>query len=336
MKKLIITLLTTLLLFGQQANASNIEVLPTMQSKTNVQDRVWVGTFQIVWNDFMEKVAHTIVKFPEGTPEIVNELNRQDFTVNELSENCYYRYVGKIQKNTKKTIAKAIKKKFHESSDLLDKLDLTPSNDRFIVYAMLKKDFQFVSAFDKLGQSDFRGKNAEFFGINSRSDEGLDKNVKVLFYNTPSDYAVALDTVGKDEVYLYKTPNTKTFNYIYSDMIKKQKAFTGDTNFRKADELKVPNLKFFEEKSFDEVCGKRIKGTNLMIDQAMETVRFEMDNTGVKLKSEAAMTIMKMSLEPQFEPRLFNFDDTFVLFLKEKGKEKPYFALRVHNIENFQ
>ena len=119
-------------------------------------------------------------------------------------------------------------------------------------------------------------------------------------------------------------------------MIKKQNAFTGDTNFRKADELKVPNLKFFEEKSFDEICGKRIKGTNLMIDQAMETVRFEMDNTGVKLKSEAAMTIMKMSLEPQLEPRFFNFDDTFVLFLKEKGKEKPYFALRVHNIENFQ
>ena len=124
MKKLIITLLTTLLLFGQQANAANIEVLPTMQSKTNVQDRVWVGTFQIVWNDFMEKIAHSIVKFPEGTPEIVNELNKQDFTVNELSENCYYRYVGKIQKNTKKTIVKAIKKRFQESSDLLDKLDL--------------------------------------------------------------------------------------------------------------------------------------------------------------------------------------------------------------------
>ena len=56
MRKLVITLLTTLLLFGQ-AYASNIEVLPTMQSKTNVQDRVWVGTFQIVWNDLMDKVA---------------------------------------------------------------------------------------------------------------------------------------------------------------------------------------------------------------------------------------------------------------------------------------
>ena len=335
MRKLIITLLTTLLLFGQ-AYASNIEVLPTMQSKTNVQDRVWVGTFQIVWNDLMDKVAHTIVKFPEGTPEMVNELNKQDFTVNELSENCYYRYVGKIQKNTKKIIAKAIKKKFHESSDLLDKLDMSPSKDRFIVYAMLKKDFEFTSAFDKLGTADFRGKNAEFFGINSRSDEGLDKNVSVLFYNSPSDFAVKLDTTGKDEVYLYKTPNTKTFNYIYSDMLKKQAAYEGDTAFNKVDELKVPNLKFFEEKSFDEVCGKRIKGTNLMIDQAMETIRFDMDNTGVKLKSEAAMTIMKMSLEPSADPRMFNFDNTFVLFLKEKGKNKPYFALRVHDIENFQ
>ena len=335
MKKLIISLLTTLLLFSQ-ANAANIDVLPTMQSKTNVQDRVWVGTFQIVWNDFMEKIAHTTIKFPEGTPAIVNELNRQDFTVNELNENCYYRYIGRINKNTKKTIAKAIKKKFHESSDLLDKLDLTPSRDRFIVYAMLKKDFQFAAIFDKLGKSDFRGEQAEFFGINNQSDESLGKAVSVLFYNSPSDFAVKLDTVGKDEVFLYKTSTTKAFSYIYSDMFKKQVAYEGDREFNKVDELRVPNLKFFEEKSFDEVCGKRIKGTNLVIDEAMETIKFEMDNTGVKLKSEAALTIMKMSLEPEKEPRIFNFDDTFVLFLKEKGKNRPYFALRVHDISNFQ
>ncbi len=335
MKKLFLSLLTSLLIFGH-ASAANIDVLPTMQSKTNVQDRVWVGTFQIVWNDFMDKIAHTVIKFPDGTPDIVKELNKQDFTINELSDDCYYRYVGKINKNTKKTITKSIKRKFHETSDLLDKLDLTPSKDRFIVYAMLKKDFQFAAIFDKLGTSDFRGTKAEFFGINNQSDESLDKAVSVLFYNSPSDFAVKLDTVGKDEVFLYKTPTTKTFNYIYSDMMKKQTAYEGETEFAKVDQLKVPNLKFFEEKSFDEVCGKRVKGTNLMIDQAMETIKFEMDNTGVKLKSEAAMTIMKMSLEPEKEPRIFNFDDTFVLFLKEKGKNRPYFALRVHDISNFR
>ena len=61
-----------------------------------------------------------------------------------------------------------------------------------------------------------------------------------------------------------------------------------------------------------------------------------MDNTGVKLKSEAAMTAMMTALLPQNEPRYFYFDDTFVLFLKEKGKNKPYMALRVHDINNFQ
>ena len=61
-----------------------------------------------------------------------------------------------------------------------------------------------------------------------------------------------------------------------------------------------------------------------------------MNNTGVKLKSEAAITAMMTALAPPEEPRMFYFDDTFVVFLKEKGKEKPYFALRVYDINNFQ
>ena len=59
----------------------------------------------------------------------------------------------------------------------------------------------------------------------------------------------------------------------------------------------------------------------------METVKFEMDNTGVKLKSEAAIIAKMTALLPSAEPRYFYFDDTFVLFLKEKGKDKPYFII---------
>lgn len=335
MKKLIISLLTTLFLFSP-AFAGNIDVLATMQSKSNIQDRVWVGTFQIVWNDFMDKIAHTVIKFPDGTPQIVNELNRQDFTVEDLSENCYYKYSGKVKKNTKKTIAKAIKRKFDETSELLEQLNLTPDKNKFIVYAMLKKDFEFLKPFDKLGKSNFRDQEAEFFGIDKNSSSELAQGVRVLFYNSPSDFAVALDTNGKDEVYLYKTENTKTFNYIYADMLKKEAQYSGDKTLNKDDELKVPNLKFYEEKSFDEVTGKRIKGTNLVIDQAMETIEFEMNNKGVELKSEAAMIATMSALLPPEEVRNFYFDDTFVLFLKEKTKSKPYFALRVHDISNFQ
>lgn len=335
MKRIILSVLTSLLLFSPSF-AANIDILPTMSSKTNVQDRVWVGTFQLVWNDFMDKIAFNQIKFPAGTPVIVNELNKQEFTEEDISSRCYYKYLGNIQKNTKKTIAKAIKRKFNETSDILDQLDLTPSKQRFIVYAMLKKDFKFVVPFDKLGKSAFRNMEAEYFGISKESQKELDNGVEVLFYDNPSDFAVKLDTKGNDEVYLYKTSNTKTFNYIYEDMLKKESAYKGNKKFAEVDELKIPNLNFFEEKIFEEICGNRVKGTNLTIDQAMESVRFNMDNTGVELKSEAAIIATMTALLPQDEPRYFFFDDTFVVFLKEKNRAKPYFALRVHDISKFQ
>ena len=87
---------------------------------------------------------------------------------------------------------------------------------------------------------------------------------------------------------------------------------------------------------FEEIGGHRVKGTNIVIEKAMETVKFEMDNTGVKLKSEAAIIAKMTALLPSAEPRYFYFDDTFVLFLKEKGKDKPYFALRVYDISKYQ
>ena len=95
-------------------------------------------------------------------------------------------------------------------------------------------------------------------------------------------------------------------------------------------------IKLAEEKAFSELSGKRVMGTNLVINQAMETIQFNMNNKGVELKSEAAMTVMTTSLLPEAEPRMFYFDDTFVIFLKEVKKSKPYFALRVNDISLYQ
>lgn len=336
MKK-IVAMLAILILFTGNVLASGIEVQPTMYSRSNAQDRVWVGTFQLVWNDFMDKILFNPVRFRDVNPISVQELNRQSFTEDNLSDKCYYKYAGKVTKKTKKQITKAIKKKFKESSDLIDKLNLTPRNDLLLVYAMLKKDFEFIRAFDELGKSLFReDQTAEYFGIDQNSSPALRQGVNVLFYNSPKDFAVMLLTKDNEEVYLYKSSANKAFNFLYDDMLKKKRLFNGEISFTDVDELRVPKIKFTEEKSFDELTGRRIMGTNYVISQALETIKFGMDAKGVDLKSEAAMTIMKMSVQPDLQPRIFNFDDTFVVFLKEKGKEKPYFALRVNDIEKFQ
>ncbi len=339
MKKIISILIGILLFSNIQAFASDIEVQATMLSRTNAQDRVWVGTFQIVWNEFIDKIVFNPVRFREGTPVFVQELNSKSFTTDDISESCYYKFTGKVKKNTKKQITKAIRKKFKETSDILDKLDLNPRNDMLLIYAMLKKDFEFLKAFDKLGVSKFGADSeAEYFGIEKYSDNSLGRAVEVLFYNNIDDFAIKLLTTSRDEVYIYKNSSNKQFNLIYSEMIKKQKAYEGSRKFKDQDELKVPNISLAEEKVFDELTNKRIMGTNLVINQALETIKFDMNNKGVKLKSEAAMTLMTTALRPDEDivPRLFYVDDTFVIFLKEKEKLSPYFALRVNDITKFQ
>ena len=263
--------------------AAEIDIQPTMMSRSNEQDRIWVGTFQLVWNDFIDKVVYNPVRFREGTPMMVYELNQKTFTEKDLSEESYYKYTGKVNKKTKKTISKAIKKKFKETSDLLDKLDLTPRNDMLIVYAMLKKEFEFKNEFEKLGNSLFgQEQTAQYFGLNKTKDANARSGVGVLFYNSSKDYAVKLLTTKKDEVYLYKNPSNKAFAYIYADMLKKERAFRGNKAFTDADELMVPNISLFEEKSYDELTNKRVMGTNLVINQALQTIKFDMNNKGVK------------------------------------------------------
>lgn len=338
MYKFLSIIVSLLLMINMSAFAADIELQPTMRARTNAQDRVWVGTLQLVWNDFISKYVHNPVRFREGTPKDVQDLNRQEFSVKDLSDKCFYKYAGAINKRTKKMITKAIKKKLNETSDILDKMDLTPGSNSFLIYTMLKKDFDFIYEFDKLDKSTF-GENfqAEYFGITSKTSEKVAENIEVLFYNNSDDFALKIKTKDKDELYLYKNPSNKSFRDLYADMNRKSAKYEGRKDFQKEDMFKVPNLKLDVTRDYEEFAGKRVMGTNLVITKVIQTAKFDMNNKGVKLKSEAAMTIMKTALQPQInEPRYFYLDDTFVLYLKENDKRNPYFALRVNDISKFQ
>ena len=337
--KVLCLIIMAILFIGLPTLASDIEVQPTMISKSNAQDRVWAGTFQIVWNEFIDKYVHNPVRLKDGTPFYVYELNRRTFDVSNIAEACYYKFSGNVKKNTVKNIKKAIKKKFNETSDILDILNPVPGPDSFLIYAMLKKDFEFIKEFDKLGASSFgTDMTADYFGVNKKTDNDVRTNIKVLFYNNPKDFAVVLSTKNNDEVYLYKNSANKNFQALYLDMNLKTTMYKGEKTFSDSDEFKVPNIKFDVNKSFDELSGKRVLGSNIIINKALESIQFNMDSKGVQLKSEAAMTFVE-SIGPGVDkpkPRLFYFDDTFVIFLKEQNKKFPYFALRVHDITKFQ
>lgn len=338
MKKLL-SLLAVLMLAGGAVIAKpeqTLDVLPLLSSQSAQANRVWVGTFQLVWNDLMDGIVKGPVKFEDYKSPLAKQLNKQKFKADQLSEDSYYKTYGETSPELKAQIETAIKEKFNETSDVLDAIDWTPGPGKYLVYAMLKKDFKFLTAFDKLKPARFAHsfKKVDYFGIDEKSDKMLDHTVNVLFYNSSKDFAVAVNTQGNDILYLYRTNDNKTFDKLYSDMFMKKVQYDGPSEFMDKDEFKVPNISLYSQKSFDELCNHKIKGTDIMIGQALETVDFKMDNEGVKLKSEAAIaTKMSMPIIPEnMKPRKFYFDDTFVLFLQESDKNKPYFALRVDDV----
>lgn len=295
---------------------------------------VWSATFQLTWNDLMDKIVKGPIEFVGGNPPIANELNKQAFKAEMLSENSYYKVCAKKEPTLKKQIEDAIYKKFNEKSDILDKFDWTKKpNDAYFLYVMLVKNFEFLTPFDILPSERFANSIAKvkYFGIDKKSSFAMKKNVKVLFYNNDKDYAVSLLNKQNEEVILYRTNSNKDFDSIYSEIVKKTNPHAA--RFNSKDTLKVPFINVDKEISYDELTNKEIKNTDrLYIAKALQTIKFNMDNKGGKLKSEAAMDIMTMSLIQEI-PRHYNFDKKFVLFLKEDGKAKPYFALRVENTD---
>ena len=129
-------------------------------------------------------------------------------------------------------------------------------------------------------------------------------------------------------------------------MNKEANKYTGSKSFKDIDEFKAPNLTFDKKREYTELQDKIFKTADPVykeatIVKAIQTIQFKLNEKGGEIKSEAAIELDMMAtsidIKPIKEtPRYFYIDDTFAIFLREKGKELPYFAGRIEDITKFQ
>ena len=329
--------------------SNEINVLPTLLD-TLTTNSAWCGTMQIVWNDFMD--------FAGGKPEFkeksvfVENLNKKTFSIEDLSEEYYYKKFGNKTLKLKSEIEKGIKDKFNETSDVLDKLDWsedaldpnTPDVERYIFYAMLKRDFEYPQEFTVLDNGKFKDNDdVKYFGIDSTTNKSVDKQLDVLYYESEENFAIEVETKDKDKIVLVRKDAFETnFNDIYKSVKSKAASYKGSKVFQAVDEFKMPNMEFDVLKNYDELSGLMFSAPKAdgIINVAMQTIKFNIDEKGGSIKSEAVMDVTFTSAikppEDKPEPRYFYCDDEFVMFLIEEGKENPYFAVKVDDITLFQ
>ena len=334
---IVIGILTTGIVYASNKILSHLKgkasITPTTTTNLSEMDtnKVWCGTFNLVWNDFMNDVIGGKIEFEDGPSNLADELNKQSFTEDQLNPNSYYKKQGLATTELKTEIEKGIKEKFNENSKILDKVEWDNPYG-YVLYCMLKKEFNYLEKFPTLDDATFKDsqEKVKYFGIEPDTEQSASKNVDILFYNSKTDFAIKLKTKEGEEVYLYRTTGDgKSFDDNYNEMIEKSNNYTGNKTWDENDVLMIPFIKVQDEINYDELCGRFIKGTQWYIRQALQTIDFELNNYGGSVKSEALIDALKQSVSNT--NREFIFDDDFILYLKEDDKEKPYFALKVDN-----
>ena len=325
-KILIIAISTTVVLSGlvyaatqiyKQFNTNHhITMKPTYQSTIdeNTINNLWVGTLDLAWKDLEKQLGKDKIELENEELQIVNDLNSSDFSKEMLDSNDY-------TINVERTMTNGYK-----------------------IDATLNKELNFLEVFDnfsndynwKFGNSE---ENIKYFGINNASSEDMNKNIEILFYNKNSDndyrsddFAIKLKTKDDDEIILYRTDDLKSFDEYYQDIIEKEQKYTGSKEFSGDDELRVPYVRVNGQICYNELYGKVIKDTNgLYLYDVIQNVNFSLNEKGCNLSSKATMVTEYMGIGE--DTKYCYFQDTFIIFMKEKDSDNPYFALKVDNTD---
>lgn len=315
---------------------SSINIVTSLEDELK-DNSVWCGTFNLAWNILKDEYVGGDVVV--NTPNIqIDNLNNSKFNKNYLSEKSYYVNYGRQTPDLKKQIENDIKKKFNQTSDILNSFTWQEDTTNDFMYAMLYKNFKFENKFKKVKNTTFNDTgDYEYFGINNENNS---KNqVKVLFYNSNKNNAIKINTKEDDEIILVKGIEQKSLYDIYNSLLEHEKSFDGNKNLTVNDSLLIPIINFntFEEFSnIENIPFKYKNGEERVIDKAVQTIQLKIDEEGGEIKSEAGISTTKGAEIMPKETRTFNYNTSFVLFLKEKDSNLPYFAAYITDLNDFQ
>jgi hypothetical protein len=303
---------------------------------------LWCGSFQLTWNEICLLLGEDL-HFQGNEPPSVATLNKKSFTRKDIDETSFVALADYAKNNIYEKIPAELNRKFNgaASPHFLPIKENSSRPDDIVGYAYLFKNLQFANPFEKFDEPlNFAGENVSCFGISEKykpAQAKLHGQVSILFYKDLDDFAVELKTKTEgDRLILAKIAPEATLEKTIAkfndkaNASKPQLAGLGDV-------LKVPKMNFDITRHYQEYIGSALSlaksNGDLQITAAMQNVRFQMDEKGVKLKSESHISIGCGTEHPPEIHYLLIFDKPFLILLQRTDAKVPYFALWVDNAE---
>jgi hypothetical protein len=302
---------------------------------------LWCGTLQLAWNEAIRLVGEKLQFIQQ--PPVVDLLDREDFTRADLDPASYVAIADFERNHVEDEIRAALEKTFHgdASPELIPPAPLDPGRDDFLAYSYLFKNLAFAQPFEENDPLVFGSAQVKNFGFIQNRD-GLSyeifEQVGIYDYQSPDDFIVTLAPKEKgDQLILAKITPGKTLDATITAVLARMTADKREDATRN-DLLAVPKLNFDLRKDFRELEGLTLKPglnarvKNLMTSSVKQLVRFQLNEKGAVLKSEAvvAMAGAMMNETPPKVHRMI-FDRPFLILMKRTDSTRPYFAMWVGN-----
>lgn len=304
---------------------------------------LWCGSFQLAWNEACVLLGEDLHFEPEAAMTAV--LNKKQFTEQDIDEESYAAVAGFVKDDVFTKIQQELDDKFKGKAAprYIPPQELTPRPQDIVAYAYMFKNLEFAVPFERIEEPLTFGKDkTSCFGVEEEFKEEhaeMLEQFEILDYRDENDFIIEFKTKSeKDRVILAKIEPQSTLAATI-EAVEKRAAAAPPLQPQFGDVLKVPKLNFDVTRRYDELENKRLVVNNpkiapdLFVASAVQNVRFQLDEKGVRLKSESHIS-MKCAAPPHPPAKhIMIFDKPFLLMLQRNDAQTPCFALWVDNAE---
>jgi hypothetical protein len=331
---------------GSSTSLQKTAILPTLDTPIVIgKNNIWCSSFQLAWNELKETVIQGPIEI-EGAEKLSQRLSASKQSKTDLSGDSYYSNAGKISDG----IAQKIKDDMAGQFPSVQIPEFSPS-DELVAYAYLETYLKFTKPFRQYETPlNFTGtdpniktpvKSFGVWGGYQRKYKPLCEQIDVLYCKLDESHNVieyTLDLCKNTEPYqiIISTIESQitleeTITKVQAEIrdFEKSPDYNNLRKFDTTDILQVPEMFWKINHHFIELEDKIIANQNfqgLPISTAMQMISFRLDRSGVILKSESMIAAAAI-------PRMFVLDRPFLLYLKKRNVEYPFFVMWIDNAE---
>ncbi len=330
---------------GNSADLKQTIIVPTLDSPIQPgKNIIWCSSFQLAWNELRDKVIGEPVRVSEAQ-EIADRLNQAQEDASDLPADSFYVASGWADKGIVGEIQRQMAKKFPHATIP----DFSQVGHDLILFAYLTGRVRFTIPY-LINDKPFNFKSSEgqdyaviSFGIRESdmsAQDHLRRQIEVLYVpgyhelaeeRAQNEYVLDLCKESKPNQLVlarvdFKGSLAQTMSHV-SKLIEKQHA----PEFGVNDVLLVPELGFKIQHEFQELEGQKKTCLNqgflsIHIAKAIQAIDFRLDRSGASIES-SALAQMRST------PHQFVFNSPFLIYMKKRGAERPFFVMWVDNAE---